>query len=67
MITSLNKIIEHYNAQQTKNLPRVGRVFEIVQSIVDLDILFQDFILLCREESNLNVGWLHQDVKFSIN
>ena len=32
--------------------------FEFVQSIVDIGNMIQDFVLLCSEESNLNVGWL---------
>ena len=36
----------------------LGKFFEFVQSIVDIDNLLQDFVLLCSEKSNLNVGWL---------
>ena len=34
----------------------LGEFFEFVQSIVDIGNLLQDFVLLCIEESNLNVG-----------
>ena len=58
IITSLNKIIEHYSSQQTVNLKTWSEYFEFVQSINDIGNLLQDFVLLCSEESNLNVGWL---------
>ena len=35
----------------------LGEFFDFTQTIVDIGDLLQDFIFLCSEQSNLNVGW----------
>ena len=42
----------------------LGKFFELVQSIVDIDNLYYCFIFFCSEESYLNVGWFVQIVLF---
>ena len=64
IILSVNKIIELLIIIVILNKHKVSKIqdsvkfFEPVYSLFDLGNLLHCFILFCKEESNLKVGWL---------